>query len=130
MFLYNHQIIYGDQITKNLPLKVLLFSVAFQDYDAFDMANELDEMEKFLKLGPDEVATSNAEIKLSNGEIDANGEKLNEEESKVEDLDIQENGKDEISTSNDVTEVTPKEKSPTPAKDDDAGKCILSFIIV
>lgn len=90
----------------------------------------MDEMEKFLKLSPDEVATSNAEIKLSNGEIAANGESLNEQETKVEDSDIHENGKDEISTSEDVPEVTPKEKSPTPAKDEDAGKCILSFIMV
>lgn len=96
------------------------------------MANELDEMEKFLKLSPDEVATSNAEIKLNNGEIAANGDNLKEaspekEESNVEDSDIHENGKDEISTSEDVPEVTPKEKSPTPAKDEDAGK---SFIMV
>ncbi|XP_060517449.1 SH3 domain-binding glutamic acid-rich protein homolog [Cylas formicarius] len=40
------------------------------DYDAFDMANELDEMEKFLKLAPgDTIITSNVETTLGNGEV-------------------------------------------------------------
>lgn len=42
----------------------------FQDYDQFDMANEVDELEKFLKLAPDDATvTSNAEIHLGNGEV-------------------------------------------------------------
>ncbi|XP_018579005.1 SH3 domain-binding glutamic acid-rich protein homolog [Anoplophora glabripennis] len=42
------------------------------DYDQFDMANEIDEMEKFLKLestDSDVNLTSNAEIQLKNGEV-------------------------------------------------------------
>lgn len=53
------------------------------------MANEIDEMEKFLKLAPSasEPVTSNAEIKLGNGEIH-NTEESNEtkEESKDENV--------------------------------------------
>lgn len=42
----------------------------FQDYDQFDMANEVDELEKFLKVAPDDATvTSNAEIHLGNGEV-------------------------------------------------------------
>lgn len=38
------------------------------DYDQFDMANEIDELEKFLKLAPSEDSKiSNAEITLGNG---------------------------------------------------------------
>lgn len=41
-----------------------------QDYEEFDMANEVDELEKFLKLAPDDATvTSNAEIHLGNGEV-------------------------------------------------------------
>ncbi|XP_030747947.1 SH3 domain-binding glutamic acid-rich protein homolog [Sitophilus oryzae] len=43
------------------------------DFDAFDMANEIDEMEKFLKLSPNDTNTngiqSNAEVKLENGDV-------------------------------------------------------------
>ncbi|XP_017778575.1 PREDICTED: SH3 domain-binding glutamic acid-rich protein homolog [Nicrophorus vespilloides] len=41
------------------------------DYDQFDMANEVDELEKYLKLAPDDAAptvTSSAEVQLDNGE--------------------------------------------------------------
>ncbi|KAF5282769.1 hypothetical protein FQR65_LT02766 [Abscondita terminalis] len=41
------------------------------DYDQFDMANEIDEIEKFLKLpyeSSDVIVTSEAAIKLENGE--------------------------------------------------------------
>lgn len=42
----------------------------FQDYDQFDMANEIDEIEKFLKLAPDDATvTSNAEVHLGNGDV-------------------------------------------------------------
>ncbi|KAK9869827.1 hypothetical protein WA026_003556 [Henosepilachna vigintioctopunctata] len=37
------------------------------DYDQFDMANEIDEMEKFLKL--ETVETSKAEVILENGDL-------------------------------------------------------------
>lgn len=42
------------------------------DYDQFDTANEIDEIEKFLKLPydpTDKTIVSNAELKLGNGEI-------------------------------------------------------------
>ncbi|RZC34840.1 ATP-binding cassette sub-family B member 7, mitochondrial, partial [Asbolus verrucosus] len=55
-----------------LPPQIFNDDVYCGDYDQFDMANEIDEMEKFLKLAPDDAAptqTSNAEVKLGNGEI-------------------------------------------------------------
>lgn len=51
-------------------LDINILIVLFQDYDQFDMANEVDELEKFLKLAPDDATvTSNAEIHLGNGEV-------------------------------------------------------------
>ncbi|XP_066142129.1 SH3 domain-binding glutamic acid-rich protein homolog isoform X2 [Euwallacea fornicatus] len=96
------------------------------DYDAFDMANELDEMEKFLKLNPDEIATSNAEIKLSNGDVPATEGISKEtspqkEESKVEEYEPQEKGEEENVTEDEGPEKKTKDKSPTPAKDEGAG---------
>jgi len=55
-----------------LPPQIFNDDVYCGDYDQFDMSNEVDEMEKFLKLAPDDKAptlTSNANIKLGNGEI-------------------------------------------------------------
>ncbi|GLV38796.1 Sh3beta [Carabus blaptoides fortunei] len=41
------------------------------DYDQFDLSNENDELDKFLKLAPsDEVKVSNAEITLGNGNVE------------------------------------------------------------
>lgn len=41
------------------------------DYDQFDLSNEIDELDKFLKLVPsDEVQVSNAEITLGNGSVE------------------------------------------------------------
>ncbi|KAJ8917496.1 hypothetical protein NQ315_005545 [Exocentrus adspersus] len=69
------------------PLPPQLFNddVYCGDYDQFDMANEIDEMEKFLKLevaDSDQNLTSNAEIKLKNGEVTPEENKPTEEESK------------------------------------------------
>ncbi|CAH0556618.1 unnamed protein product [Brassicogethes aeneus] len=53
-----------------LPPQIFNDDVYCGDYDGFDMANEIDEMEKFLKLAPDDsspAVTSSAEIKLDNG---------------------------------------------------------------
>ncbi|KAI4465131.1 thioredoxin-like superfamily [Holotrichia oblita] len=50
-------------------------SLGATDYDQFDMANEIDELEKFLKLAPDDtvpLVTSSAEIKFENGNVEAN----------------------------------------------------------
>ncbi|XP_066251031.1 SH3 domain-binding glutamic acid-rich protein homolog isoform X2 [Euwallacea similis] len=96
------------------------------DYDAFDMANEMDEMEKFLKLSPDEVATSNAEIKLSNGDVPTTEGKSKEaspqkEESKMEEYEPQEKGEEENVIESEAPEQKTKDKSPTPAKENEAG---------
>lgn len=55
------------------------------DYDAFDMANEIDTLEVFLKLAPaDTTAVSSAQIELKqeNG-VAKEGEKPEEEEKKA-----------------------------------------------
>ncbi|KAG5886088.1 hypothetical protein JTB14_031689 [Gonioctena quinquepunctata] len=55
-----------------LPPQIFNGDVYCGDYDMFDMANEIDEMEKFLKLEADEIAnekTSTAEINLKNGDL-------------------------------------------------------------
>ncbi|XP_034480636.1 SH3 domain-binding glutamic acid-rich protein homolog isoform X4 [Drosophila innubila] len=57
------------------------------DYDAFDMANEIDTLEVFLKLAPaDTTAVSSAQIELKqqeNGEAKEGGEKAATEEEKA-----------------------------------------------
>ncbi|XP_050307288.1 SH3 domain-binding glutamic acid-rich protein homolog [Anthonomus grandis grandis] len=63
------------------------------DYDAFDMANEMDEMEKFLKLSPEEQP----EAKVINGET------------KSKEATPEQNG--DVGDENAV-----KEKSPSPEK--------------
>ncbi|XP_044268263.1 SH3 domain-binding glutamic acid-rich protein homolog [Tribolium madens] len=74
-----------------LPPQIFNDDVYCGDYDQFDMANEIDEMEKFLKLAPSDSepsVTSNAELKLGNGEIHNAPQESNEtketEESKDE----------------------------------------------
>ncbi|EFA04500.1 SH3 domain-binding glutamic acid-rich protein homolog [Tribolium castaneum] len=74
-----------------LPPQIFNDDVYCGDYDQFDMANEVDEMEKFLKLAPNDSepsVTTNAELKLGNGEVHNASQELNEtketEESKEE----------------------------------------------
>ncbi|XP_049822323.1 SH3 domain-binding glutamic acid-rich protein homolog [Aethina tumida] len=53
-----------------LPPQIFNDDVYCGDYDMFDMANEVDEMEKFLKLAPDDstaTVTSTTSIQLENG---------------------------------------------------------------
>ncbi|KAL3282602.1 hypothetical protein HHI36_005777 [Cryptolaemus montrouzieri] len=58
------------------------------DYDQFDMANEIDEMEKFLKLESAELTeTSKAEIKLENGDVKENEKEQLEPEQAPENTD-------------------------------------------
>ncbi|KAJ8939013.1 hypothetical protein NQ314_011266 [Rhamnusium bicolor] len=54
-----------------LPPQIFNDDIYCGDYDLFDMANEIDEMEKFLKIEAADTAEniSNAEIKLKNGEV-------------------------------------------------------------
>uniref|UniRef100_W8B1U5 SH3 domain-binding glutamic acid-rich protein n=1 Tax=Ceratitis capitata TaxID=7213 RepID=W8B1U5_CERCA len=52
------------------------------DYDAFDLANEIDTLEQFLKLAPaDTTAVSSAqlELKQENGEVKINADDENKE---------------------------------------------------
>lgn len=44
---------------------VLLTKIFCQDYDAFDLANEIDELDKFLKIS---ASVSTAEIVLENSD--------------------------------------------------------------
>ncbi|KAF5288717.1 hypothetical protein FQA39_LY15289 [Lamprigera yunnana] len=64
------------------------------DYDQFDLANEMDEIEKFLKLPYDSselkpTLTSNAEIKLENSETKVDEEVLKDAEIEVEKAEIE-----------------------------------------
>ncbi|XP_063900034.1 SH3 domain-binding glutamic acid-rich protein homolog [Zophobas morio] len=81
------------------------------DYDQFDMANEIDEMEKFLKLESSDSAptvTSNAEIKLGNGEIQSEETPQNFNETKD---DKEEESKDDnVPDNNENTNETVESK--------------------
>lgn len=68
----------GDQNPRHpLPPQIFHEDEYCGDYDAFDLANETDELEKFLKLAPAEVTSvSSAEIELKSKE---NGEPGTEE---------------------------------------------------
>jgi len=87
------------------------------DYDAFDMANEIDEMEKFLKLAEDEIPISNAEIKIGNGEVPI--ETKSKEATPEKNSAVQENGKDEDNEpkNNEADEEKSRVKSPSPQKE-------------
>ncbi|XP_019763484.1 SH3 domain-binding glutamic acid-rich protein homolog isoform X2 [Dendroctonus ponderosae] len=95
------------------------------DYDAFDMANEVDEMDQFLKLAPS--ITSNAEVKLGNGDVqneDKSKEPSPEKEgNELNGPEAQENGEEEAPKEKSATpqnEKSPspqKEKSPSPQKE-------------
>lgn len=67
-----------------LPPQIFNDSTYCGDYDQFDMSNEIDELEKFLKLAPDDAAsavTSSAEIQLTtNGRDETKEEETNEAE--------------------------------------------------
>lgn len=74
-FMQNNSTSFGATIgdpTPRHPLPPQIFNdeVYCGDYDLFDMANELDEMENFLKLEPNSLneQTSTAEINLKNGD--------------------------------------------------------------
>lgn len=73
------------------------------------MANEVDEMEQFLKLAPS--ITPNAEVKLGNGDVQNEGKSKEpspeKEGNELNGPDAQKNGEEEA----------PKEKSPSPQKE-------------
>ncbi|KAL1490353.1 hypothetical protein ABEB36_013064 [Hypothenemus hampei] len=83
------------------------------DYDAFDMANEVDEMEKFLKLALDEIPQTQIPENVGNGEVPKSKESSPEK--------VQENGNDQ-DEAEDIVQEDVKEKSPTPVKENDASK--------
>ncbi|CAG9767588.1 unnamed protein product [Ceutorhynchus assimilis] len=79
------------------------------DYDAFDMANEVDEMEKFLKLS----VTSNGDISTEVKSKEASPEK---DEAKAEETEKEETDEGEKKTK-EKSPTPSKEKSPSPAKE-------------
>lgn len=67
------------------------------DYDAFDLANEIDTLEQFLKLAPADttsVSSAQIELKQENGEA-ANEEQKADDEKKAEAEDGGENKENE-----------------------------------
>ncbi|XP_034480635.1 SH3 domain-binding glutamic acid-rich protein homolog isoform X3 [Drosophila innubila] len=97
------------------------------DYDAFDMANEIDTLEVFLKLAPaDTTAVSSAQIELKqqeNGEAKEGGEKAATEEEKAPAEGEAEADKEKAETNNDEDgEQTNEEKEKTENADEDTEK--------
>lgn len=71
------------------------------------MANEIDEMEKFLKVESsstkEKIVTSNAEIKLGNGELHSEIETKEETENdNTTETKAEENGDEKVEESNDT----------------------------
>ena len=76
VFIQNYSISSGGTISDPSPRHSFTPQIFSDDYcgnyDQFGMANKIDEIEKFLKLEPSDSAptvTSNAELKLGNGQI-------------------------------------------------------------
>ncbi|KAK5646010.1 hypothetical protein RI129_004474 [Pyrocoelia pectoralis] len=88
------------------------------DYDQFDTANEIDEIEKFLKLPYDSIdktIISNAELKLGNGEINTHNQNESHDTTK-EIIEEHESGgqKDDDNVSKEIKEAD-EEKNSTEA---------------
>ncbi|KAF7281473.1 hypothetical protein GWI33_004720 [Rhynchophorus ferrugineus] len=101
------------------------------DYDAFDMANEIDEMEKFLKLAPGETASQEIH---ENGEIP--DKVASKESSPAKEVDEAGDVSEKVASkeaspekeSNEETDISEKvaSKEPSPAKDTDASDKLAS----
>ncbi|XP_033240187.1 SH3 domain-binding glutamic acid-rich protein homolog isoform X3 [Drosophila pseudoobscura] len=84
------------------------------DYDAFDMANEIDTLEVFLKLAPaDTTAVSSAQIELKQENGDAKKEVDGEKEKATE--------KDEAAPAEDAAAEANGEAGEKPEKKDEDG---------
>ncbi|XP_023017070.1 SH3 domain-binding glutamic acid-rich protein homolog [Leptinotarsa decemlineata] len=87
-----------------LPPQIFNNDVYCGDYDMFDMANEIDEMEKFLKLEASDFTKeqiSTAEINLKNGDVETQEHEVETEElkeNKVPNQQVDENKVDEINS--------------------------------
>jgi len=71
-----------------MPPQIFNDDIYCGDYDQFDMANEIDELEKFLKLAPGDVSvatvTSSAEVQLGNGDA-VSSQNAQDEPTEIED---------------------------------------------
>ncbi|CAG9837154.1 unnamed protein product [Diabrotica balteata] len=94
------------------------------DYDMFDMANEIDEMEKFLKVEPNSLGeqTATAEVQLKNGDISIDekidklvGSGTGEEESKENEVPNDQEAKEDKDSEDKKEE--PAENTETVEKD-------------
>nr|XP_022899896.1 SH3 domain-binding glutamic acid-rich protein homolog [Onthophagus taurus]XP_022918913.1 SH3 domain-binding glutamic acid-rich protein homolog [Onthophagus taurus] len=94
-----------------LPPQLFNDSAYCGDYDQFDMANEIDELEKFLKTTDDSIVTSSAEIKLGNGnnEVEENNKEsetisstANEEETNGDTKNVSNEVENDANESNEV----------------------------
>ncbi|CAG9837152.1 unnamed protein product [Diabrotica balteata] len=91
------------------------------DYDMFDMANEIDEMEKFLKVEPNSLGeqTATAEVQLKNGDISIDekidklvGSGTGEEESKENEVPNDQEAKEDKDSEDKKEESVETEASP------------------
>jgi len=100
-----------------LPPQVFSDDEYCGDYDQFDLANENDEIEKFLKLPYDDsgdTVTSTVELKLGNGEINTTENLQNENEAEAVVKDVQEvTQNEEPKEDNEVTGTNTIEESET-----------------
>ncbi|XP_026729432.1 SH3 domain-binding glutamic acid-rich protein homolog [Trichoplusia ni] len=103
------------------------------DYDQFDLANEVDTLEQFLKMEapPEEPPQAETEQeKAVNGDVDADNENKESEISKTEEAESTETGDDKekspekegspVKEASPVKEVASKEGTPVEGEDEEA----------
>ncbi|XP_017041446.1 SH3 domain-binding glutamic acid-rich protein homolog isoform X5 [Drosophila ficusphila] len=84
------------------------------DYDAFDMANEIDTLEVFLKLAPADttaVSTAQIELKQENGESKKEEAEAEEKKSEEEEKEKPEGGDGDVKAENEDKDGEDKEKA-------------------
>ncbi|CAH0627353.1 unnamed protein product [Chrysodeixis includens] len=104
------------------------------DYDQFDLANEVDTLEQFLKMEAPPEEPPQAEIeqeKAVNGDVDADNENKESEPSKTEEAESTETGDDKekspekegspVKEASPAKEAASKEATPAPEGEEEKG---------
>ncbi|CAH1983694.1 unnamed protein product [Acanthoscelides obtectus] len=110
-----------------LPPQIFNDEAYCGDYDMFDMANEVDEMEKFLKLEPSDAPIAHEPMKNGDVKSEENGKVTNEQNGDT--ADVQDEGEtnnienegpvgNKADENGDQTEQTENETSPEKADDE------------
>ncbi|XP_032574949.1 SH3 domain-binding glutamic acid-rich protein homolog isoform X2 [Drosophila sechellia] len=93
------------------------------DYDAFDMANEIDTLEVFLKLAPADttaVSTAQIELKQENGDAKKEEAEAEAEDKKPESGDGDVDVKEEAAEKAENEDADDKDKENSKGEDEDA----------